>query len=51
MANKVLLKEQNNNNHFVALSPGLPGWTGTRRNTYPDHQPSFISFLHLLQSI
>jgi len=25
----------NNNNHFTALCPGLPGWTGTRRNTHP----------------
>ena len=40
---------------FTALCPGLTGWAGTRRNihppTYPDHQPSFISFFHLLWSI
>ena len=25
----------NNNNRFTALCPGLPGWAGTRRNTHP----------------
>ena len=25
----------NNNNRFMALCPGLPGWAGTRRNTHP----------------
>ena len=24
-----------NNNRFMALCPGLPGWAGTRRNTHP----------------
>ena len=42
-------------NRFTALCPGLPGWAGTRRNThpltYPHHQPSFISFFHLLRFI
>jgi len=37
--------------HFMAVWLGLPGWASTRRNihplTYPDHQPSFISFFHL----
>jgi len=44
-----------NNNRFTALCPGLLGWSGTTRNvhplTYPDHQPSFINFFHLLRSI
>jgi len=42
-------------NRFMALCPGLSGWAGTRRNvhplTYPDHQPSFISFFHVQWSI
>ena len=42
-------------NRFTALCQGLPGWAGTRRNihplTYPDHQPSSISFFHLPRSI
>jgi len=25
----------NSNNRFMALCPGLPGWAGTRRNTHP----------------
>jgi len=29
------LQHNNNNNHFTALCPGLPGWAGTRRNTHP----------------
>ena len=48
---------------FTDLCLGLPRWAGTRRNrcewvnvssgnihplTYPNHQSSFISFLHLL---
>jgi len=37
----------------MILIPGLPGWS--RRNirplTYPDHHPTFFSFLHLLWSI
>jgi len=42
--------------HFMALCPELPGWASTRRkhsptHTYPNHQPSFICFLHLLRSI
>jgi len=28
-------KALNNNNHFTALCPGLPGWAGTRRNFHP----------------
>ena len=40
---------------FMDLYPGLPGWSGTRRNihplTYRDHHPTFISFFHLLRSI
>jgi len=39
----------------MALCLWLPGWAGNRRNihplTYPDHQPSFISFFHLPRSI
>jgi len=27
------LDQQHNNNRFMALCPGLPGWAGTRRNT------------------
>ena len=27
-----LLHTNNNNNRFMALCPGLPGWAGTRRN-------------------
>jgi len=42
-------------NHFMTLCPGLPWWSGTRRNIhtlkYPDHCPTFISFFHLLWSI
>jgi len=32
---------------------GLPGWARNRRNihTHPDHQTSFINFLHLLRFI
>jgi len=44
-----------NYKRFTALSAGLPGWAGTRRNiqplTCPDHHPTFISFLHLIWSI
>jgi len=25
----------NNNNRFMAVCPGLPGWAGTRRNIHP----------------
>jgi len=44
------------NKHFMALCPRLPGWAGTRKkhslnDRYPDHQSSFICFLHLPQSI
>jgi len=50
-----LQHNNNNNNCFTALCPGLPGWAGTRRNTHPpnhpDHHPIFISFFHLLRSI
>jgi len=42
----------------MALCPRLPGelvpeetFTQTPTHTYPDHQSSFISFLHLLWSI
>jgi len=42
-------------NRFTALCPELLGWAGTRRNihslTYPDHQPTFINFFHILRSI
>jgi len=45
----------NNNNRFMALYPGLPGWAGTRRNIHPltdlHHRPTFISFFHLPRSI
>ena len=27
--------KDNNNNHFLALCLGLPGWASTRRNTHP----------------
>jgi len=39
----------------TTLCPGLPGWAGTKRSihpyTHPDHQTSFINFLHLLWTI
>jgi len=40
----------------MALYLVLPWWANTRKkhspnHTYPDHQPSFISSLHLLRSI
>jgi len=47
--------EQQHNNCFTALCPGLHGWAGTRWNTHPptyhDRHPIFISFFHLPQSI
>jgi len=48
--------DNNNTNHFTAICPRLPGWARTRNkhsltHTYPDHQSSFIGFLHLLRSI
>jgi len=27
--------QQQHNNRFAALCPGLPEWAGTRRNTHP----------------
>jgi len=49
-----LSKRQNNNNHSMVLvqdylSEPVPEETFT--HTYPDHQRSFISILHLLRSI
>jgi len=29
------LNNKNNNNRFMALCPGLPGWASTRRNAHP----------------
>jgi len=29
------ITNNNNNNHFMALCPGLPRWAGTRRNIHP----------------
>jgi len=42
--------------HTQSCSRVCAGWAGTRKkrsptHTYPDHQTSFINFLHLLQSI
>jgi len=33
----VIAEDYNNNNNdrFTALCPGLPGWAGSRRNTHP----------------
>ena len=31
-----LMKQYNTHNHFTALFPGLPGWTGVRRNLLLD---------------
>jgi len=31
----LLIYINNNNNRFMALCPGLPGWAGNRRNTHP----------------
>jgi len=31
----LLWQQHNNNNCFMALCPGLPGWAGTWRNTHP----------------
>jgi len=45
-------------NRCVCVCPGLPRWAGTRRNIHPltrhihpDHQTSFINYIHLLRSI
>ena len=42
--------------HTQSCSRVCAGWAGTRKKrsptrTYPDHQTSFINFLHLVQSI
>jgi len=39
------LHHSNNNNHFMALCPGLPGWAGTRRNTHP---PTILTIIQSL---
>jgi len=41
------LLQQQHNNHFTALCPGLPGWAGIRRNTHP---PTIL-ILWLLQVV
>ena len=43
-------------NRLMALCPVLPGWASYQKehsptHTHPDHQTSFINFLHLLRSI
>ena len=35
----------------TSLSPSKPSLTQNHHHTHPDHQTSFINFLHLLQSI
>jgi len=46
---------KNNNNLFMALGSGLPGWASTRRDTHPSTIliiiQSFFSFFHLPRSI
>jgi len=37
----------NNNNRFTALCPGLPGWAGTRRNT---HLPTILIIIQSLSA-
>jgi len=37
----------NNNNRFTALSPGLPRWAGTRRNT---HLPTILITIQSLSA-
>ena len=32
---KKQISNNNDNNHFAAICPGLPGWASTRRNTHP----------------
>jgi len=44
----------NNNNKTTTFLQSVLSWYQKKQSpshTYPDHQPSFISFLHLLQSI
>jgi len=38
--------DDDNNNRFTALCPGLPGWAGTRRNTHP---PTILTASNLYQ--
>jgi len=40
-------KQQQHNNRFMALCPGLPGWAGTRRNTHP---PTILIIIHSLSA-
>jgi len=40
----------NDDDHFVALCPGLPGWAGTRRNTHPATILIIIESYQLLPS-
>ena len=44
----------NNNDRFTALCPGLPGWASTSKHSpthQPDDHPVFIGFFHLQWSI
>jgi len=39
--------KQHTHEHLMALCPGLPGWARRNIHIHPDHQTSFIIFLHL----
>jgi len=39
--------KQHTHYHLMALCPGLPGWARRNIHIHPDHQTSFITFLHL----
>jgi len=40
------ISDNNSNNRFTALCPGLRGWAGTRRNTHP---PTILIITNLYQ--
>ena len=44
---QTMYSDNNNNNHFTALCPGLPGWASTRRNTHP---PTILSIIQSLSA-
>ena len=41
------IQHTHNNNHFMAICPGLPGWAGTRRNTHP---PTILTIIQSLSA-
>ena len=44
------ITNNNSNNRFMALCPGLPGWASTRRNTHPPTILIIIQFLSAFSS-